>query len=329
MIARLFAGGLIAALMAVAANAQSLPPRRSFDIVTGTAAGRHFPVGELIARVVSHPPGLMRCEKSPLCGPPGVIVSARSSDGGIANARAVNDGIAASGLVIGVVLDEARAGRGDFAKVGRQTHLKVIADLYDEQVQLVVPRNAKIRSVADLKGRRLSLGGTGSATSLVATRILSAYGVRRAKRNFETAEAGADLLQRGKRDALFVLGPAPSPVVADLVARGRARLVAIDGRGRKRLLAAQPGLAAAAFAPGTFAGSPQVETVSTRVLWIVSDRAPADIVYGLVRALYHPGNRALLAQDPAPIRLPDAASLSRLPLHPGAARYYREIGRLK
>jgi len=61
--------------------AQSLSQRISFQILTGSTGGTYFPVGQLIAGLLSHPPGVDRCEAAPVCGPPGVIISARTSDG--------------------------------------------------------------------------------------------------------------------------------------------------------------------------------------------------------------------------------------------------------
>jgi hypothetical protein len=318
--------------VAVAAAAQMLPPRRSFEIATGPAAGTYFPAGELIARVVSHPPGLARCEKSPLCGPPGVIVSAKSSDGAVANVLAVNTGAAASGLAQGNIVADAVAGRGAFQKAGPQTHVRVMADLFTEQVQLVVPKHSPIKTVADLKGKRVSLGNVHSGADVIAEAILKAYNVRHVQTVRETYEISGGLMREGKIDAFFFLGGAPALLIADMVNRGHARLVPIDGKGRTKLLAGVNGIAAATIAAGAYRGAPRLETVSSHTYWIVQDSAAAGAVYDLVRALYHPDNRAILDQqavDFGRIRVGDAASLASVPLHPGAARYYREIGTLK
>jgi TRAP transporter TAXI family solute receptor len=317
---------------AVAAAAQTLPPRRSFEIATGPAAGTYFPTGELIAQIVSHPPGMARCEKSPLCGPPGVIVSAKSSDGAVANVLAVNSGQAASGLAQAYVIADAVAGRGEFRKAGRQTHIRVMADLFTEQVQLVVPRRSPIRSVADLRGKRVSIGGVHSGADVIAEEILKAYRVRPAKIVRETYETSGGLMREGKLDAFFFLGGTPALLIADMVNRGQARLVPIDGKARAKLLAAVQGIAADAVPANAYQGTGRIDTVSSRTYWIVRDSAPNEAVYDMVRALYHPGNRALLdqnAMDTGRIRIGDAASLAGVPLHPGASRYYREAGLLK
>lgn len=322
---------MAAVAVVVAAAAQMLPPRRSFEIATGPAAGTYFPAGELIARVVSHPPGLARCEKSPLCGPPGVIVSARSSEGAVANVLAVNSGQAASGLAQANVVGDAVAGRGEFKKAGRQTHIRVMADLFTEAVQLVVPRRSSIRTVADLRGKRVSLGNANSGADVIAEAILKAYGVRPAKVVRETYEISGGLMREGKVDAFFFLGGTPALLIADMVNRGQARLIPIDGKGRAKLIASVQGIAADAIPVGAYRGTPRIETVSSHTYWIVQDTAAAEAVYDFVRALYHPGNRAMLdqeAMDAGRIRLGTPASLASVPLHPGAARYYREVGRL-
>ena len=314
-----------------ASAAQTLPPRRAFDIATGPVAGTYFPMGELIARVVSHPPGLLRCEQSAQCGPAGMIVSARTSDGAVANVRAVNDGIAASGLAQGNVVADAVAGRGAFQKAGRQTHIRVMADLFPEEMQLLVAAHSPIKTVADLRGKRVSLGNANSGADVIAQQLLAAYGVRNVKVVRETYEISGGLLREGKIDAFFFLGGAPNILIADMVGRGQAKLVPIDGRGRARLIAQVKGLSADIIPPGAYRGTGRLETISCHTLWIVNDSASADVVHDLVQALYHPGNRPLLEQGPNPaqeIKLGETLSLLSVPLHAGAQRFYREAGQL-
>jgi uncharacterized protein len=285
--------------------------RRSFDIVTGSPAGSFFSAGEAIARVVSHPPGLPRCEKKDVCGPPGLIVSVRSSDGAVANVLAVENGTAASGLAQGVIVAAAVEGRGVFRQSGRQSHIRVIADLFPEAVQLVaVP---PIRKLGDLKGKRVSLGAEGSGGAVIAASILAAGGVKRIKSSRSSPDVSAQLLQQGKLDAFFYIGSAASPLVTDLLAHGKATLVPISGKLRSRLIARYPGLGIATIPTA----SGPVETLSSRTLWIAGDNVAPETVYGLLRALNHPANRALLPAD-----LRAAPPPPTLPLHPGAARYF-------
>jgi hypothetical protein len=175
----------------------------------------------------------------------------------------------------------------------------------------------------------VSLGNVRSGSDVIAEEILAAYGVRRVTILRETVEISGGLLREGKIDAFFFLGSAPDVLIADMVGRGQARLIPIDGKGRARLIAQVQGLAAGAIAAGTYRTTPRLETVTSRTFWIVRDSAPANAVYELLRALNHPGNRPLLeTADAPPIRPLPAISIAAAPLHPGAVRYWREIGML-
>jgi len=334
----LSAAGLVAIggalLLAVQlGSAQSLSPRISFQILTGSTGGTYFPVGQLVAGLLSHPPGVDRCEAAPVCGPAGLIISARTSEGAVANVLAVNAGRADSGLAQGDVVDEAVNGGGAFRKPGKQAAIRVIADLFPEDVHLLVATRARIASVADLKGKRVSLGAPSSGTSVTVRAILKAYNIpeSRMKARHDTSDVDAQLLQQGQLDAFFFVGGRPVDLVQDLISHGVARLVPIDGKGRERLVKAVPTLAPDVIPAGTYRGTPAVQTVSVRALWIVNAQVSDTLVYGLTRALFHPANRDALntgMRSTAMIRLDTATLDLPAPLHPGAARFYREVGRL-
>ena len=151
----------------------------SFQIATGSTAGTFFPVGEAIAGLISHPPGVDRCDKADVCGPAGLIVTARTSEGAVDNLMAVNRGDVESGLAQSDVIAAAVKGDGPFRSLGPQSHVRVIASLFAEQVHLVVAAKSKINSVADLKGKRVSLGSDGSGVGITAREILAAYACRK------------------------------------------------------------------------------------------------------------------------------------------------------
>src|ERR1700693_5526636 len=94
------------------------PARISFQIATGSTAGTYFPVGEAIAGLISHPPGVDRCQNADVCGPPGLIVSTRTSEGAADNLIAVNRGDVESGLAQSDVIAAAVKGQGPFKKLG-------------------------------------------------------------------------------------------------------------------------------------------------------------------------------------------------------------------
>jgi uncharacterized protein len=301
--------------------------RVSFQIATGMTEGVYFPVGQTIAGLISHPLGVGRCDTAMVCGPAGVILSARTSEGSTDNLRSVNQGLVDSGFADGDAIAAAVAGRGAFRRSAR--HLRVIAALFPEEAHLVVAAKSGIQSVDDLRGRRVLMGLPNSASLLRARAILAAYRIR--VREVASDEPGAQMLKNDKVDAYFAVAGVPLDSIRDLLAQHAARLVPINGEGRDRLLQMEPQLSAATIPAGAYPGTGTVETVSTRAYWVTRDSEPDALIYGLVRALFNPANRgALAASHPSAreIGLNIAATNPPAPLHPGAARFYRELEKL-
>lgn len=325
----LFAAIAIALLAGPGARAAADIPRIPFQIATGSTQGTFFPVGEAIAGLISHPPGVNRCEAANVCGPAGLIVSARTSGGTMDNLLSINDGRVESGLAQSDVVAAAVKGSGPFRANGKQTHLRVIASLFSEDVHLIASTESKIKTVRDLRGKRVSLGQTGSGVGFTAREILSAYRVPESRLKTVALDPQAAIAQmkQGKLDAFFAVGGVPIRGVSELLAAHGAVLVPIDGATRDRLLKREPSLEAATI---TYPGQDAVATVSTRALWVVRDTVPDGLVYGITRALFSPANRAALsASHPSAreIALNSAALMPPAALHPGAARFYADAGR--
>ena len=99
--------------------ADSGPSRISFQIATGSTEGVYFPVGQAMAGLISHPLGVGRCDTATVCGPAGVILSARTSEGAADNLRTVNSGLVDSGFADGDVIAAAVAGQRRLPQPGR------------------------------------------------------------------------------------------------------------------------------------------------------------------------------------------------------------------
>ena len=312
--------------------AESGPTRISFQIATGSTEGIYFPVGQAMAGLISHPRGVGRCETATVCGPAGVILSARTSQGAADNLRSVNQGLVDSGLAQGDVVAAAVAGRDVFRRTGRARHLRVIASLFPEEAHLVAAEASKIRKVADLRGKRVMLGGEGAGAAITAREILAAWNLTgRVRLVNDDGASATQLLQAGKIDAFFTVAGVPLEAVKDLIARHQARLVPIDGDGRDRLIKAVPQLAPAVIAAGAYPDTGAIETVSTRAYWVTRDSASDSLIYGMTRALFNAANHdALAASHPSArdITLQNAPLNPPAVLHPGAARFYREAGAL-
>jgi TRAP transporter TAXI family solute receptor len=333
-LAALFALAAFGVLILVSLNARAPGgtegARVSFQIATGPSGGTFFTIGEAIAGLVSHPPGVGRCETSMVCGPSGVILSARTSQDSIESLIAVNNGLIDSALVPGDMVQAAVMGQGPFRRQGRLQHVRVIAALFNEQVHLVVPAASRIATVRDLAGKRVFIGAPQSGAAVTVRQILSAFGVGGGFRRVDSDDPAADL-GKGKLDAFFLIAGAPTPAAQKALADGKARLVPVEGAGVARLTRGDTQFQIVTIAANTYAHTQAVATLATRAVWIVNDRASDALVYGLVRALFNPANQAALAAShPAAreIELATAAQALPAPLHSGAARYYREAGKI-
>lgn len=331
------AGGLLVGLLTAGVGCwpevQAAVSRMSFVIATGPTGGTYFPIGEAIAGIVSHPPGVFRCERPGVCGPPGLIASVRTSPGAAANVLAVNARTVEAALAQSDVVAEAVAGRGLFRRAGAQTHIRVLASLYPEEVHLVALNSAHIRSLRDLRRKRVSVGPEMSGTMVTVRTILAAVHLPLSQMRADHADsdAAAEKLAKGQIDALFFVGGAPVPLVRELLQGGRAVLVPIAAEVRATLLKRAHILSAATIPAGVYPNTGKIETVGVRAVLIANDSIPDSVAYGVVRALFNSANRNMLAgshRSAQAIGIDTAAVNTPAPLHPGAARFYKELGKL-
>ena len=218
------------------------------------------------------------------------------------------------------------------AKTGPIRNLRVIAALYPEAVHIVARTGGGIRSIADLKGKRISLGEAGSGTLAEARLVLHAEALQECQVKAEylrLADATA-LLESSKLDAFFMIAGAPVSAIVDAASMARVRLVPISGKPRDTLLRAYPFIEGTIIPGATYPGiDTETPTLAVPALFIASAALSDDLVYGITKALWQDSTRRLLDNGhPAgkAIRLENALQGVAMPLHPGAARYYSERG---
>jgi hypothetical protein len=321
----------VSPVLASSATSQPAVVRTALVIATGPTGGTYFPVGEAIASIISHPPGVYRCEKAGVCGPSGLIASVRTSPGAISNVIAVNAGRVDAALAQSDVVADALGAKGAFRHEGMQSHVRLLANLFPEEVHIIAAAGAHIRSVSDLRGKRVSIGAPASGTIVTARAVLAAYGIpiRKIKANADPADGAAEKLAKGRLDAMFFVGGAPVPFIRELLANGKAVLVPISGKARERLLRRSAALSVRTIPAGVYPRSGKIDTVAVQAVFIVSDSIPDATAYAIAKSLFNPANRNALAgshRSAQAIRLQNAAAISPLLLHPGARRFYVEAG---
>ena len=304
---------------------------RYFRIGTGTTSGTYFPIGGLIANAISNPPGSRPCDRGGSCGGPGLIAVAQATLGSVENIELLRSGGVEAGLSQADIAYLAYTGTGPFAGKPPFEALRSLGMLYSEAVQLVVRADSDLHSIADLKGRAVSLGEEGSGTLVVARQILDAFGVKEAEMKPAYLKPGtaADRLAKGELDAFFMVGGWPVAAVSDVAARVPIRLLPLDGEMADRLRARQRFYTELTIPADTYPGVPATPTLGVGAeLLVRADRDP-DLIYGVTKALWHENTRRLLIEGHPQGRSFDptkAIANVSVPLHPGAERYYREVG---
>lgn len=331
-VVRRFAVAIAAAcLIAGGVLAVSAEDIRFFRIGTGGTGGTYFPIGSLIASVISKPPGSRDCEVGGSCGVPGIIASAVSTQGSVENVRAIAAGTLDMALSQADVAYYAYYGQNAFADEPPIRDLRTVANLYPELVHLVARPEAGIRSVADLRGKRVSLGEEASGTRVVARVILEAYGLGESDvvASYDKIGRASDRIIAGELDAFFMVGGYPLGAIAQAAEGGHIDLVPIVGEEADVITEKHLFFTAAVIPANVYRGVKETRTVSVGAQLVVSSALNEDLVYKITEALWHPNNRQVLDSghpDGARISLDSALVGIAIPLHPGAARYYKEIG---
>jgi len=329
---RLLGIGVAGALVVGATFAQDI---KFFRIGTGGTAGTYYPIGGLLANAISNPPGSRPCNEGGSCGVAGLVATAVASNGSVANINGIQGGSLESGFTQSDVAYWAYSGTGVYEGKPKITGLRLIANLYPESVHIVARKGANIRSVADLRGKRVSLDEPGSGTLVDARIILGAFGIteKDIKAEYLKPNQAGDRLRDGGLDAFFFVGGYPTGAVAELAAAGGGiELVPVAGPEIDKMRAQYAFFAPDTIPANTYKGVEEVKTLAVGAQWVTSDKQDANLVYELTKALWNGNSRKLLDAGHAKgkvITRENAVLGAGIPFHPGAERFYKEVGLLK
>lgn len=282
---------------------------------TGGTSGTYYAFGGVLGQYIKDKAGIE------------VIVV--STDGSKANIESINSGDYQLGTVQSDVMAYAWEGTRSFADSGKIDSFRVVGGLYAESVQLVT-MDPEIKSVADLKGKSVSIGAPNSGVWFNAMDVLTAAGLTEAdiKPQYQSFADSADALKDGKIDAAFIVAGAPTAAITELCTTNSAYLVPIDGEVADKLMADSPYYTTYTIPAGTYAGQDEdVVTVTIKATLIVSADASEDDVYNLTKAIFD-NTEAIAAENGkgAELSVENATSGMTAPFHAGAAKYFAEKG---
>lgn len=204
-----------------------------------------------------------------------------------------------------------------------------VAALYMEQVQIVTC-DPEIKTVADLAGKNVSIGAAGSGVYFNAIDILGAYGLTEDDINptYQSFGDSADSLKDGKIDAAFIVAGAPTTAITDLSTTKTAFLVSLDDEHIDQLVASSPYYSRNVIAAGTYPGQDaDVQTVAVGAVILARDDVSEDAIYAFVSDIFESAADQTAAHAKyAELNLDFGASVTSVPYHAGAARYFTEKG---
>ena len=305
---------ILAALMllTMTACADTAAPAARLRFVTGGEGGTYFAFGGVIAQHATNNAG--------------ISVTGIVGNGSQANVQELQSGNAELAFCQSDVMAYAYNGSNLFDT--KVDCFSTVAALYMEQVQIVT-LDPDIKTVADLAGKKVSIGAAGSGVYFNAIDILGAYGLGEADiiPTYQSFSDSANDLKDGKIDAAFIVAGAPTNAVTDLAATKDVSLVSLDDEHIDALIAKSDYYTKNVISRDVYGTDEDVTTVAVGAVILARDDVSADAVYALVKDIFD--NAPDLVSSHAKygeLSLDFAASVTSVPYHAGAARYFSEKG---
>ena len=310
---------LIALGLVVAVAAPSRAAETQLAILTSTSSGAWYPLGTTLSSIYAK-------------AMPGANVTVQATAGSVANLRLLQSGDGELGFTLGSTLALAWAGNKEAGFGMPLAKLRAIARIYTSFLEIGASERSGIKTLADLKGKRVSIGPEGSGTAVDAVAIFKAAGFAPGDlANFVHGPFAQSFqkVEQGTLDAAANTGGLGIELVRHLLASGQARLVPIPPEVVAK--AASQGYVAGIIPAGTYDGQPaDVPAAAVMNFLVTREGVSDDVAYMMTKALFeHLDQLVQTAPAAKDIDVKKAATDLPIPLHPGAERYYREIGIIK
>lgn len=281
---------------------------------TGSPTGTYYAYGGIVGQYITNNAG--------------ITVNAVSTGGSKDNIQGIDAGDYQLGTVQSDVMHYAWNGTRSFEEDGKIESFRTVAGLYAEAVQLVTV-NPDIKSVSDLKDKKVSIGAPGSGVFFNAIDVLAAAGLSEEdiKPQYQNFDESADALKDGKIDAAFIVAGAPTPAITELsMTNDNVRIVPIDGDIAQKLMQDNTFYSVYKIPAGTYKNqAEEVLTVTVKATLIVSADASEEDVYNLTAAIFD--NMDAITKEHAKgaeLSLQNATDGITVPFHAGAAKYFKE-----
>lgn len=282
------------------------------SFLTGGTSGTYYPLGGAIAKIITDETGIQ--------------TDALSSNASADNIIALKDGEAELAFTQTDVAAYAVEGINAFDGEPVDNVLG-LGSLYPETVQIVTTGKSGVKTVEDLKGKKVSVGAPGSGTYINAEQILEVHGMTMDDIDAQNLDFGesAGGIKDGNIDAAFITAGTPTGAVEELQATAEVFVLPIEQDKANALIEKYPYYAADTIPEGTYGLKEDIQTVAVLAMIVVTDDLSEDVVYNMTKAIYE--NADSIAHDKGKyITLDSALDGIGFELHPGAKKYFEEQG---
>ena len=304
------------ALLSIFAGCSKKAAQKDFILATGGTSGTYYPFGGAMAQVWND-------------GIEGMTVTAQATGASAENLRLIGKSEAEFAIVQNDVMDYAYQGI-DLFEGEKVPNLATIGTLYPEVVQIAVSKDSGIKSIADFKGKRISVGAAGSGVEFNAKQVLEGYGLtfNDIKKSNLSFKESADGIQNGTLDGCFIVAGVPNAALQELAFTAGLELIPVDTPTAKKIAGRYSFYTIETIPGGTYKGTDKdVQALAIKATLAVSAKLDEDTVYDMTKCLFE--NLDKLGASHAKgkeVSIAQAVTGVSVPFHPGAVRYFKEKG---
>ena len=304
---------LVAAVMLASCSKNA---KKDYILATGGTGGTYYPFGGAIANIWNTKVENMN-------------VTAQATGASAENLRLINKGEAEYAIVQNDVMDYAYNGTDLFAGE-KLANIMTIGTLYPEVVQIAVSKDSGIKSIADFKGKRISVGDAGSGVESNAKQIMEGYGltfddIKKSNLSFKESAEG---IQNGTLDGCFVTAGVPNAALQELAFTAGLTLVPVDGEAAKKICEKYGYYTQTTIPGGTYKGTDDdTPALAIKATLAVNSKLDEQTVYEMTKALFENLDELATAHAKGKeVSAKAAVTGVSVPFHPGAKKYFKEIG---
>ncbi len=297
-------------------DAQQSAAATNLVFASGGTSGTYYPVAGAIAQVWEN-------------NVEGVSVNVQATGASAENLNLVNQGDAEIAIVQNDVMYYANTATEGFSNAAPNEGFLTLGTVYPEVCQLVVDANAGIETVADLKGKSVSIGAFGSGVESNAKQILAAAGLSTDDikvQNLDFAESASAIKDKAIV-AAFITAGAPTTAVTELATTNDIKVLSLDQATIDALCDQYSYYTPYTIAADVYGADEDTQTVAVKATIIVKADLDEELVYNLTKGLFENLDAVAAAHAKGnEMSLEGAVEGVSVPLHPGAAKYFEEKG---